>query len=178
MTTKARVLDLFRLSWGEYFADFLITPPLTVAFTVLSIRAEFSWAWVALFAVGFLAWTFYEYALHRWLLHKAWFLRDFHELHHSRQTDYIAVHPAVTLALYGFFWFAFGARSSAMMCGFSTGYVVYSVLHTAFHYCTIRVGSPLYASKRRHALHHRFDNANFGVTTALWDRLLKTEASL
>lgn len=175
LSLKARGVGLFRLTRREYLADFFITPPLTLAFVVLSLRAEFSAAWPALFAAGVLAWTFYEYALHRWLSHRAWFLRDVHELHHAHQRDYIAVHPAATLALYVGFWIAFGARSSAMMSGFSAGYVIYSILHTAFHYAEIGEGHPLFAAKRRHALHHKFETTHYGVTTPLWDRLFGTD---
>lgn len=173
---KAWAINLFRLTRREYFADFFITPPLTVLFAALSIRADFSLYWPPLFLAGVAAWTFYEYALHRWLSHKAVFLRDVHELHHSRQRDYVAVHPAMTIAIYGLFWFMLGARSSAFMSGFSAGYVAYSILHTAFHYAEIGVGHPLFAAKRRHALHHKFETTNFGVLTGLWDRVFGTES--
>lgn len=166
---------LFRLTKREYFADFLITAPLTIALLILSVMAGFGWAWLAQFAAGAIAWTFYEYAIHRWVSHRLLFIRDYHALHHAQQIDYIAVHPAVTAALYAASWLTFGAQSSAVMAGFSVGYLIYSALHTSFHYARIRGVGWLFKLKRRHALHHTFDGFNFGVSTSFWDRLFGTE---
>lgn len=171
---KQWALAAFRLSRCEYFADFFITPPITLALAIVSIRNSFSAWWLLLVAAGMLTWTLYEYALHRWVLHHAWFFRDMHDLHHARQKDYIAVHPALTVATYAAFWLVFGVRASAFMVGFSAGYVIYATLHTALHYARIDTASWLYAAKRRHALHHRVDDVNFGVSTSLWDRLFGT----
>lgn len=171
------IAALFRLTRREYFADFFITTPPTVVLLVVSLKQAWTplW-WPAGFACGLLAWSFYEYAVHRWLLHKVWLLRDMHDLHHADQKDYIALHPAGTAALYVTLWLVFGAQSSPLMVGFSVGYLIYSVAHTAFHYTTITPlnVSWLYEAKRRHALHHRFDDVNFGVTTPAWDYVFGT----
>jgi sterol desaturase/sphingolipid hydroxylase (fatty acid hydroxylase superfamily) len=169
-----KLLSLFKLNKREYYADFLITPPLTAALLGLSALHGFSPLWLVEFIVGLIAWTFYEYATHRWLLHQVWPFRDLHDLHHADQKDYIAVHPAVTLALYAGFWWVWGVSYSALAVGFSVGYVAYAFLHTAFHHTRI-VSGPLFKLKRRHALHHAFDDINFGVSTSVWDRLLGTE---
>lgn len=169
------MLDFFRLTKREYFADFFITPPITAALLYMSISDGFDAWWVAQFIGGLFVWTLYEYAVHRWLSHGfAWLLRDVHKLHHHRQRDYIAIHPLATLAIYILFWQAFGAQSSAAMLGFSIGYVVYAAVHTAFHYATIESGHPLFRLKRHHAIHHKLEKFNFGVTTTLWDRTLGT----
>jgi sterol desaturase/sphingolipid hydroxylase (fatty acid hydroxylase superfamily) len=169
-----RWVDCFRLSRREYFADFFITPPVTAALIALSLWRGASWLWPLAFAVGVLAWTLYEYALHRWVLHLAWLARDLHALHHDDQRDYIATHPLATIALYVALWLAFGFQASAFAAGFSAGYVFYAFAHTAFHYATIGTGHPLFALKRHHALHHSFENCNFGVSTTLWDRAFRT----
>jgi sterol desaturase/sphingolipid hydroxylase (fatty acid hydroxylase superfamily) len=174
---KRRLLSLFRLSRRAYYADFLITPPLTLALLVLSALHVMSPLWLVQLAIGMAVWTLYEYVTHRWLLHRVWFFRDLHGLHHDDQKEYIAVHPIVTLALYAVFWLLFGFNYSAFAVGFSVGYVVYSCLHTAFHYANIVNGNPLLKLKRRHAIHHKFDNKNFGVTTGFWDRRFGTEYS-
>jgi sterol desaturase/sphingolipid hydroxylase (fatty acid hydroxylase superfamily) len=170
-----RLHALFRLSKREYFADFLITPPITAVLLALSVLHGFSALWLVEFAIGVAAWTLYEYAVHRWLLHRVWLFRDLHNLHHAIQKDYIATHPVATVALYAGFWLAFGASYSAMAVGFSVGYVVYSFMHTAFHHARITAGNPLFGLKRRHALHHAFDDKNYGVSTSLWDRAFGTE---
>jgi sterol desaturase/sphingolipid hydroxylase (fatty acid hydroxylase superfamily) len=166
---------LFRRTRPEYYADFFITPPLTALFACLSLRHGFNLSWIVAFAVGWAVWSFYEYALHRWGLHEAPLLRDVHRLHHRNQRDYLAFHPGATLAAYAALWLVFGVHSSAVMVGFSTGYIVYAALHTAFHYARIGEGHPLYRARMRHVAHHRFDDVCYGVTTGFWDRLFRTE---
>jgi sterol desaturase/sphingolipid hydroxylase (fatty acid hydroxylase superfamily) len=169
-------LRLFRLTKREYYADFFITPPITIALFIVSARHGMSALWVTELFSGFVGWTLYEYAIHRWVLHRVLFFRDMHDLHHAKQKDYIAIHPLLTLALYGSLWALFGFRSSALMIGFTVGYIVYSVAHTAFHYARIPKGHWLYSLKMRHAAHHRTDCC-FGVTNYFWDRIFRTEAS-
>jgi sterol desaturase/sphingolipid hydroxylase (fatty acid hydroxylase superfamily) len=171
--SRPKWVEYFRLSRREYFADFFITPPLTIALTVISLL-HCSWTWMPLFGAGLLAWTLYEYLMHRVGLHHVWFARDLHALHHDDQRDYIASHPLVTIAIYAVLWLLFGFNSSAFASGFSVGYVIYAALHTLFHYATILPGHPLFRLKRHHALHHKFDDANFGVSTRLWDRVFIT----
>lgn len=163
------------LSRREYFADFFITPPLTGLIAALWLLHGATLVSGFVLAGGLVAWTFYEYALHRWLLHEIWLFRDFHALHHDYQRDYIAVHPAVTLLIYGGSWMAFGLQYSSFMVGFSVGYVLYAAAHTICHYAAVSPGNPLFWLRRRHALHHVFHDVNYGVTTSLWDRAFRTE---
>lgn len=167
-------LDLFRRSKVGYYADFFITPPITVVLLGLSLYGSLDAWWVPKFLAGVVAWTFYEYAVHRFVSHRVPLFREAHWLHHDRQQDYIAVHPLVTLAQYALVAAIFGVGYSAFTVGFSTGYIVYAAMHTAFHYATIRKGDLLYGLRLRHVEHHRRE-VNFGVTTCLWDRLLGTE---
>jgi sterol desaturase/sphingolipid hydroxylase (fatty acid hydroxylase superfamily) len=160
---------LVRLSRREYFADFFITPPITIALLIWSIATGWSSWWPVQFVAGICVWTLYEYAMHRWILHRTWLFRALHDLHHDDQRDYIALHPVLTIASYIGFALLFGMNSSAFMVGFSVGYVIYSAAHTAFHYAIILPGSGLFSLKRHHALHHRFHGVNYGVTTRVWD---------
>lgn len=169
-------LNLFRRTKREYYADFFITPPITLILLCFSLwHADLFWPFK--FASGVLLWTFYEYITHRFISHKVPMLREAHDLHHQDQWDFISLHPAITLILYVLFWMLFGFGYGAMAVGFSVGYVFYSFVHTAFHYVVIEPGNPLYRLKMRHVLHHRVD-VNFGVSTSLWDRIFKTEAGL
>lgn len=167
-------VDWFRLRRWEYFADFFLTPPITIVIAAVSLANGPTLLWAVEFLVGLLWWTLYEYVAHRWILHRVWLFRDMHALHHVDQKDYIALHPLGTLALYGFLWLLFGLQSSALMVGFSIGYTIYSAAHTAFHYANIPAGHVLFAAKRRHALHHTFETTNYGVTTPLWDIIFRT----
>jgi sterol desaturase/sphingolipid hydroxylase (fatty acid hydroxylase superfamily) len=159
-------LSLFRRTPREYYADFFITTPITAVLLFLSL-VDPDIFWPVRFGAGVLLWTLYEYVAHRWVSHGLPFFRDAHALHHKAQRDYIALHPAVTLALYLMFWALFGFGYGAMSVGFSVGYVFYAFAHTAFHYATIEPGHFLYGLKMRHVLHHRTD-VNFGVTTAFF----------
>lgn len=166
-------LNLFRRTPREYYADFFITPPITLVLLILSvIYADIFWP--IKFAFGWLLWSLYEYVTHRWVSHGLMFFREAHALHHNAQRDYISLHPAVTLAIYGLFWALFGFGYGAVSVGFSCGYVFYAFAHTAFHYATIEPGHFLYGPKLRHAMHHRAD-VNFGVSSSLWDRVFGTD---
>jgi sterol desaturase/sphingolipid hydroxylase (fatty acid hydroxylase superfamily) len=166
--------QFFKLTRNEYFADFLITPPLTLLLAYSSLHHGFTALWPLLFVLGVFVWTLYEYALHRWVLHVVSFFKEVHDLHHKVPKDYIAVHPLVTLAIYIGLWKLFGFQSSAFGVGFSAGYVAYSVIHTISHYYADG-DSVFFYLWRRHALHHTFNNVNYGVTTSLWDRVFGTE---
>jgi len=167
-------LNLWRRSRATYYADFLITPPITLALALFSLGTSFDAWWIPEFLVGSLAWTLYEYAAHRFVSHGIPLFREAHWLHHDRQRDYIGIHPLFTLFQYAAVAWIFGVGYSAFTVGFSTAYVAYAVMHTMFHYSHIGRGHPLYYMKLRHAEHHRRE-VNFGVTTSLWDRLLGTE---
>jgi sterol desaturase/sphingolipid hydroxylase (fatty acid hydroxylase superfamily) len=167
-------LDMFRRTKREYYADFFITTPITAAVLILSfVNTDLgSFAWQ--FSLGALIWSAYEYIVHRWVLHETPGFRELHQMHHLDQLDYIAIHPAATVAFYLLFWTLFGFSSTnPLMAGFSTAYVVYSALHTAFHYARIAPGHPLYYLKRIHAIHHQID-VNYGVTSPLWDIVFGT----
>ncbi len=171
----SRAVEFFRLTKRDYFLDFFITPPITLAFAAYSISRDAGWWWLPQFVAGWIAWTAYEYALHRWALHGLPFFRDVHAMHHRNQLDYIAVPPWATVATYAAFWLAFGMRSSAAAVGFSAGYIAYAALHTAFHYARFLPGTWLHAQDQRHAAHHRFGDRCYGISTSAWDRLLGTE---
>lgn len=165
------LLDVFRLTRREYFADFFITPPITFILLCVSLWNATA-VWPVGFAAGLFAWTLYEYATHRWVSHALGVFREAHFIHHISPREYIAIHPAVTLALYFSLWAAFGVGSSSAMVGFSTGYIAYSVAHTAFHYW--RMPTWLRPAAGRHDAHHKYGIVNYGVTTPLWDHVFGT----
>ena len=161
---------LFRLTRAEYYADFLITPPLTL-YVAARAYPRADWWWPLLAVVGFVAWTLYEYALHRFVMHRRPMVR-FHAMHHRDQLDYVAQHPAITLATYAVVWLTLGAATTPAALGFSVGYVWYAAAHTLIHYSDV---APLRRLREHHAGHHAYGSRNFGVTTTTWDRLFGTE---
>lgn len=172
---------LLKLTRTEYFAGHCITTPLTFAMVGLSLYAgldgsiaDATMNWLPLFAAGVFAWTAYEYLLHRWMLHHWPLMKPMHDWHHEDQKAYIGVHPIALTFLYALLWATVGEHSTAVSAGFSVGYLIYLWMHTAFHYFTIKKDSWLFDMKRHHALHHKFDYVNFGVTTKLWDHLFGT----
>jgi sterol desaturase/sphingolipid hydroxylase (fatty acid hydroxylase superfamily) len=167
-----RFLSLFRRTRAGYYADFAITPPVTAVLAWLSFEA--SAGWLAWFVAGLLVWSLYEYVAHRFVSHGLPLMRDAHWLHHSNQADYIAVPPLWTVFFYVLFWWLFGMASTPLAIGFSTGYVAYSSLHTAFHYARIGRGHPLYYLKFLHVTHHRRHDKNYGVVCPLWDVVFGT----
>lgn len=159
---------LFKLTKFEYYLDFVLTPSIT---TYLILTSVITPTWFGCVLLGFLGWSFVEYAFHRWVLHTI--LHPVHDLHHQHQQDYIAIHPGLSLLLYITLWGILGFGSNPVMIGYSLGYILYSVFHTLFHYTIIRPGHPLYRLKMNHVTHHRKD-ANFGVTSPVWDLILRT----
>jgi sterol desaturase/sphingolipid hydroxylase (fatty acid hydroxylase superfamily) len=171
---ETKFLDFFRLTKTEYFADFFITLPLTMVLAWFSMRESFGWLWIAELISGMFLWTLYEYIIHRWVSHGIPIFKEAHALHHDNPKDYIAIPPWATLLSYLAFWLVLGFNSSAFMVGFSTGYIIYSALHSSFHYYQFKSSSMLRGALSRHILHHRYNDAFYGVSTGLWDRVFKT----
>lgn len=136
---------------------------------------------------GALAWTFVEYALHRWVFHfqprgdvgrvVTWLLHRHHH-HHPGARDRLAATPPQALGLLipvsviaaradpqGWTWFA---------AGLGLAWLVYEGLHWSFHHRSprTRLGRWL----RRHHLHHHHvdDQTAFGISSPLWDLVLGT----
>lgn len=173
---RVEFVNLFRLSRREYYADFFITPVITGVYAYFSLSRGFGVAWLANFAAGYALWTLYEYALHRWVLHsRRGILSEVHRLHHRNQLDYVAVPPLGTMLSYAFFYLVFGAASSALMVGFSIGYIAYSTVHTMLHYSDIGPRSWLRPLLRHHEGHHRLGSYNMGISCTVWDYVFRTK---
>jgi 4-hydroxysphinganine ceramide fatty acyl 2-hydroxylase len=129
--------------------------------------------------VGFIAWGFLEYALHRWLFHgRPSMARRGHARHHADDTALISTPVLVVMAA--------AAVTSAMLSmvfptgvtclfvfGLYAGYNYYALLHHLQH----RRGSVLACLaglERAHQIHHHRHTVNYGVTTTVWDHLLGT----
>lgn len=162
-----------------YVADFACA----VIFGYLGLRASGAWyvALASLFAGAF-AFSFVEYALHRWLFHSNSLLAGKVHASHHRDPQQPSALPFWSSAVSApvFFWLLTPATSALVahfaLCGFFAAYFSYGVLHHLQH--SIRIRSiPFRWLRRRwaaHAVHHGRGDVNFGVTTSLWDRVFGT----
>ncbi|MGH8215505.1 MAG: sterol desaturase family protein [Rhodanobacteraceae bacterium] len=128
---------------------------------------------------GLTAFTFIEYAAHRWLFHgRTGPFEAGHDNHHLNPCGYDALPfflpPMFMCALAAIFALAIPVGYALLLAGvIAGGYAAYGMAHVVIH--VRRFNSPL---MRRwagfHNIHHYHPESNFGVTTGLWDVLLGT----
>lgn len=128
---------------------------------------------------GLFAFTFIEYAAHRWLFHgNTGPFKTGHDHHHDHPLGYDALPfflpPVFMCVLAGVFALAVPVGYALVLAGtIAAGYAAYGLSHVVIH--VHRFQSP---AMRRwagfHNIHHFHPDANFGVTTGLWDFLLGT----
>ncbi|HEY1474047.1 MAG TPA: sterol desaturase family protein [Pseudolabrys sp.] len=137
--------------------------------------------WAIVYGAGTIAWTLFEYLLHRVLFHHAPVLSQIHDRHHQSPHELIGT-PAWASAMVGLVavaspaWAALGFDlGTAATAGLVTGYLWYVFVHYATHHWQPRRDSYLYQARMRHARHHHLSHSgNFGVTTAFWDHVFGT----
>ncbi|MGH9625274.1 MAG: sterol desaturase family protein [Bryobacteraceae bacterium] len=128
---------------------------------------------------GLLAFSFLEYAAHRWLFHgHTGPIEAGHANHHLDPLGFDAMPffmpPLFMCALAAVFASLMPEGYALLLAGsIAAGYAAYGLSHIAIH--VHRFKSPL---MRRwagfHNIHHYHPDANFGVTTGLWDFILGT----
>jgi sterol desaturase/sphingolipid hydroxylase (fatty acid hydroxylase superfamily) len=167
-----------------YYLDFFVYPLLIIGLAAAGIAeggAKGLVKWAAFFVAAFVLWTLIEYLLHRFGLHHIPYIKEMHDYHHSDEKALVGT--PLWLSLIGHLgacflpaWLLFGfPAASAASCGLMLGYLWYIGVHHAVHHWHPRHGSYLYGLKRRHALHHHFDDTvNFGVSSNFWDVIFGT----
>ena len=143
---------------------------------------------------GLLAWTWVEYAMHRFVFHfsprtprqeRLSFL--FHGVHHAQPMvqSRLVMPPALSIPLaaacYAVLYLAVGVVAGAhawvspVFAGLILGYVAYDMTHFATHHFKVRWAAFQYI--RRYHLHHHTQTPGqrFGVTSPLWDMVLGTK---
>ncbi|XP_012221948.1 uncharacterized protein Fa2h [Linepithema humile] len=147
------------------------------------------------FVLGILIWTVMEYFVHRKVFHlkpphnsrlliTLHFL--FHGNHHKAPLDQrrLVFPPTFSVFVATIVWQIYKAIFPLTIvylvgAGTITGYLCYDLIHYYLHNGAPKDGSYLYTMKRRHNYHHFVHhNQGFGVTSELWDRLLKTDLTL
>jgi sterol desaturase/sphingolipid hydroxylase (fatty acid hydroxylase superfamily) len=161
----------------RHFGDFVTVPLAAMIFVGMSGLERFY-----LVVLGFAAWTFLEYLVHRAVFHQQSLGRRLHQLHHDNPGDADAERSSLSTPLlalpvgYLLIVVAGLEDGSAMFAGLLLGYLAFIAIHYAVHRCRIEPGSLLYPAKLRHLLHHRVETCNFGVTTDFWDVVFRTNA--
>ncbi|HET8597935.1 MAG TPA: sterol desaturase family protein [Castellaniella sp.] len=182
-------MSLFKLEQhpAAYFADFVLYPlaiAAGAAALVLLPHGSPAWALVLAAFLGFLAWSFVEYAMHRFVFHGLQPFRRWHEEHHRRPAALIGSSTLVSLCAFAglVFWPLSAATGPwialAATLGMGAGYLLYVTVHHGAHHWKAREGSWMRARKRDHARHHRPGASGwYGVTTPFWDHVFHTDAA-
>jgi cyclopropane-fatty-acyl-phospholipid synthase len=175
-------MHIFHLehSKAAYHADFALYGATVLLLSTLLIVAgphDQQWQLFAIAWGGLAAWTFIEYALHRYVLHGVQPFRRWHEVHHERPTALICTPTILSAMLISVLVFLpalliGGAwRACALTVGLLTGYLVYAATHHATHHWRAN-NIWLRERKRWHALHHHIGRpGHYGVTSSFWDNV-------
>jgi len=176
-----------RLGKFGYYCEFFLCPAFAAIFAAWALMhmPASDWLdWTLGVGIGVIGWTLVEYLMHRFVFHRVPLIRDMHEAHHENHDDLLGT-PAwislpalalVGLGLIGVFGIAAG---SALTTGLTLGYWWYIGVHHIVHHWRLPAHGYAFRLKRRHALHHHFDeSANFGVTSGVWDYAFGTTASV
>lgn len=165
----------------NYWLEFAFTGSLAIALLATGIELHRG-SWFAAFATvlaGLFAFSFIEYLFHRWIFHGPDSMyRRGHDAHHLDPRGYDALPfflPSVILICMTLvFALAMPADHACLLGGtIAFGYVSYGFSHFAIHAIRFRQ-SWLRRWAASHHIHHHHADANFGVTTPLWDHLLGT----
>lgn len=139
---------------------------------------------LAFFAAGAVAWSLLEWILHGQLFHPRRPRNPFakeHALHHATPTYFIGwtlklvALVVLVIALTALLRPTLGlSDAAAFACGLGLMYVVYESLHRTIHRRPPRTAYGRWV--RLHHVQHHFHTPrqNFGVTTAVWDRIFGT----
>ena len=174
-----------QLSKFDYYCDYIVYPLAISALATVAVvhhGARDILVWVAAMLGGILLWTLFEYLVHRVALHQYGVFVAAHAMHHANPRAYVGTPTWISLPTLagGIFlplWLVFGLNiASGTFTGAVIGYTWYGLLHHLIHHLrnptSLAWLRHLQARHMRH--HHSPKSGNFGVTTALWDRLFWT----
>lgn len=185
---ESRLLDAF--SRVHPSVPILVFAPAIVALAAWQLDFVGALSLIGLFALGYAAWTLFEYWLHRIVFHfepeqglgarMHWII---HGVHHEHPNDplRLVMPPAVSVPLaalvFGLVYLLLGKRyAPGVGAGFFAGYLVYDMLHYYVHHFTprTRLGRML---RERHMRHHfQDDTKGFGISAPYWDEVFRTSS--
>jgi 4-hydroxysphinganine ceramide fatty acyl 2-hydroxylase len=145
-----------------------------------------AWQAAVLFVAGVVAWTLFEYLVHRYVYHLASeselgarLSYLMHGLHHESPQDHsqIFVPPLVGVPvgamLFGLTYAILGTRAPMIFSGFLVGYIAHACVHYCIHH--FRPPRMLKFLWRHHLLHHyRCPDLAYGVSSPVWDMVFRT----
>ena len=172
----------------NYYGEFILYPVLIASLAAVTLwrsPPERLPIWLVAFISGVWLWTLVEYILHRYVLHHVPYIRQIHQAHHDEQEALVGTPVWIRLGSFAVFLIlplrvvADPTIAAGVTAGMMLGYFCFETMHHVLHHWRIEPGSYAYQLKRRHMLHHYFDNTgNFGVTNGLWDKLFGTDIKL
>ena len=163
--------------WGEFAVDI----PFGMGLIIAGLRSKELDRLSAFLIIllGLFLFSLLEYSFHRWLFHgSVQIMARGHRAHHENPMGYDSlpfIFPAlVLLALLGVLVLFISADSAMLLIGTITiSYVAYGLSHFTIHHHRFHY-APARNWAARHQIHHYHPDANFGVTTPLWDNVFGT----
>jgi sterol desaturase/sphingolipid hydroxylase (fatty acid hydroxylase superfamily) len=182
MLSPKKIFDIEH-SKAAYWADFglyALAIVTLVLFLIMSAERIGFFHMGGYVIAGFAAWTFLEYAIHRFILHGLQPFKTWHAHHHLRPRALILAPTVLTASLIGLliytpaFFLSGALPAAAITVGLLIGYFGYALVHHSIHHWpthSLWQFDFMRNRKRMHALHHMQSiPTNFGVTSAFWDR--------
>ena len=142
------------------------------------------------FLFGIFYWSFFEYAVHRWLYHTRftsqrvrWLFETFHLHHHRDLSDKrvlnagpLMQYPLLATLLAPVYWFTgYDLRIiSVTGLGLAGYYLFYECVHYGIHYKKFAGGYMQYIQKYHMYHHEKAWLKNFGNTSHVWDMVFNT----
>ncbi|KAL0958149.1 hypothetical protein HGRIS_000316 [Hohenbuehelia grisea] len=149
---------------------------------------------VLCFFLGNILWTFFEYAMHRFLFHIDKFMPDrpiflalhffFHGVHHYLPMDRLRLMmPPIlfTTLQFPFTQLAYAVFPVAVANGIVSGAFAFYVLYESVHYALHHSMLPFYMREmKKYHLAHHYKNweLGFGVTSKIWDYVFGSVLSI
>lgn len=162
---------------GGLLADVLVAVTLVLVGLERG-RGHAGWS-LGAFCLGLVLFSWVEYGFHRWLMHgRVPLFEPGHRKHHEQPLGHDSLPfflpPLIVCAMAAGFSLVLPPGPALLLAaGLACGYVAYGLGHVLIH--ATRFRHPL---ARRwaaaHHVHHHHPDANFGVTSPLWDIVLGT----
>ncbi|MEM7037434.1 MAG: sterol desaturase family protein [Bacteroidota bacterium] len=187
---------IFKNNVLDFFSRVHFSVPLFVYVPIISF---FFYRSIAVFEVnvltvvglglaGIVAWTLFEYLMHRFVFHyhpKSELGKRIHFLTHGVHHDYpndsmrLVMPPGVSLPIaavfYALFYFTMGqAFGEAFFAGFVLGYLAYDMIHYATHHVKSAKGIFKRIQKSHMKHHYREPDAGYSVSVLFWDYVFGT----
>lgn len=179
-----RAFEIITTSRVNYRVAPVFDAACPVVLAWLGLREGSGWLLaLSAFCTGWFVFSFIEYVIHRWVFHvQACFMNPIHMDHHHFPRKPTALpfftSPGAALILWSLFVIPLGHEMACLfLCGLMSGYVYYSLIHHVEHHARISALPFRWLRKMgaAHLVHHRHADANFGVSTAFWDRVFGTD---